>query len=174
MDENNNWNGLMQALVSGSADIALAPLSVMAEREIDVDFTIPYYELVGTTIMMKKDDSEYSLFKFLKVFVFLRKIFQVLEWPVWLCIVAAYLFTSFLLYIFDKFSPYSYSNNREKYKDDPEKREFTLKECLWFCMTSLTPQGLRSPSRENSKAAAKRRRTSPVAWLQRPGGSSVS
>lgn len=53
----------------------------------------------------------------------------------------AYLFTSVLLYIFDRFSPYSYSNNREKYKDDVEKREFTLRECLWFCMTSLTPQG---------------------------------
>ncbi len=59
----------------------------------------------------------------------------------WLCIVAAYVFTSLLLWIFDKFSPYSYSNNREKYRDDPEKREFNLKECLWFCMTSLTPQG---------------------------------
>jgi hypothetical protein len=38
-------------------------------------------------------------------------------------------------------SPYSYTNNKEKYRDDPEKREFTFKECLWFCMTSLTPQG---------------------------------
>lgn len=48
---------------------------------------------------------------------------------------------SFLMYIFDRYSPYSYQNNRDKYKDDEEKREFTIKECLWFCMTSLTPQG---------------------------------
>lgn len=48
---------------------------------------------------------------------------------------------SFLMWIFDRYSPYSYQNNRDKYKDDDEKREFTLKECLWFCMTSLTPQG---------------------------------
>lgn len=49
---------------------------------------------------------------------------------------------SILLWIFDRWSPYSYQNNKEKYKDDPEeeKREFTLKESLWFCMTSLTPQ----------------------------------
>lgn len=45
------------------------------------------------------------------------------------------------MWIFDRYSPYSYQNNREKYLDDDEKREFTLKECLWFCMTSLTPQG---------------------------------
>ncbi|CAJ0583945.1 unnamed protein product, partial [Mesorhabditis spiculigera] len=130
-DLNGNWNGLIGALVSGSADIALAPLSVMAERENDVDFTVPYYDLVGTTILMKKADVEYSLFKFMKV----------LEWPVWLCIVAAYLFTSLLLWVFDRFSPYSYTNNKERYKDDHEKRVFSLKECLWFCMTSLTPQG---------------------------------
>lgn len=45
------------------------------------------------------------------------------------------------MWVFDRYSPYSYQNNRDKYKDDDEKREFTLKECLWFCMTSLTPQG---------------------------------
>lgn len=45
------------------------------------------------------------------------------------------------MWVFDRWSPYSYQNNREKYKDDEEKREFNLKECLWFCMTSLTPQG---------------------------------
>lgn len=49
-------------------------------------------------------------------------------------------FSSFLMYIFDRWSPYSYQNNREKYADDDEKREFTMRECLWFCMTSLTPQ----------------------------------
>lgn len=50
-------------------------------------------------------------------------------------------FHSFLMYIFDRWSPYSYQNNRDKYADDDEKREFNMKECLWFCMTSLTPQG---------------------------------
>lgn len=47
------------------------------------------------------------------------------------------------MYLFDRLSPYSYYNNKEKYKDDDEdeKRDFSLKESLWFCMTSLTPQG---------------------------------
>ena len=44
------------------------------------------------------------------------------------------------MWIFDRWSPYSYQNNMEKYKDDDEKRYFNFKECLWFCMTSLTPQ----------------------------------
>nr|CAD7433710.1 unnamed protein product [Timema monikensis] len=131
MDENGRWDGMIKELVEKRADIALGSLSVMAERENVVDFTVPYYDLVGITILMKKPKAPTSLFKFLTV----------LEQDVWLCILAAYFFTSFLMWVFDRWSPYSYQNNREKYKDDEEKREFNLKECLWFCMTSLTPQG---------------------------------
>ncbi|XP_032516645.2 ionotropic receptor 25a [Danaus plexippus] len=131
MDENGNWNGIIKELMEKRADIGLTSLSVMAERENVVDFTVPYYDLVGITILMKLPRTPTSLFKFLTV----------LENDVWLSILAAYFFTSFLMWVFDKWSPYSYQNNREKYKDDEEKREFTLKECLWFCMTSLTPQG---------------------------------
>ncbi|KAF7490853.1 Glutamate receptor 2 [Sarcoptes scabiei] len=130
-NENGEWTGMIGELYQKKADIALAPISVMAEREIVVDFTVPFYDLVGITILMKKPTVPSHLFKFLTV----------LETNVWLCILAAYFFTSFLMYLFDRLSPYSFHNNREKYKDDEEQRVFTLKECLWFCMTSLTPQG---------------------------------
>ncbi|KAG1654620.1 Ionotropic receptor 25a [Nymphon striatum] len=114
------------------ADIALAPISVMAEREHVVDFTVPYYDLVGITILMKKPKPPTSLFKFLNV----------LETEVWLCILAAYFITSILMFLFDRWSPYSLRNNKEMNKnDDDECRQFNIKECLWFCMTSLTPQG---------------------------------
>lgn len=131
MNENGEWNGMIKELKDKKADIALGTLAVMAERENVVDYTVPYYDLVGVTILMLKSRTRSSLFKFLTV----------LEGDVWLCIMAAYFFTSFLLWIFDRFSPYSYQNNREKYKHSLEKRVFTLKECLWFSMTSLTPQG---------------------------------
>ncbi|KAL0269510.1 UNVERIFIED_CONTAM: hypothetical protein PYX00_007214 [Menopon gallinae] len=131
MDDKGQWNGMIKELIDKRADIGLGSLSVMAERENVIDFTVPYYDLVGITILMKKTKTPTSLFKFLTV----------LENDVWLCILAAYFFTSFLMWVFDRWSPYSYQNNREKYKDDEEKREFNLKECLWFCMTSLTPQG---------------------------------
>ncbi|KAG8222734.1 Ionotropic receptor 25a [Ladona fulva] len=131
MDEQGQWNGMVKELVEKRADIALSSMAVMAERENVIDFTVPYYDQVGITILMKRPQSETSLFKFLTV----------LEKDVWLCILAAYFFTSFLMWVFDRWSPYSYQNNKDKYKDDEEKREFDLKECLWFCMTSLTPQG---------------------------------
>ena len=65
----------------------------------------------------------------------------VLEYSVWICIAGAYFFTSVLLWFFDRSSPYSYRNDPDRYKNDVEKRYFTLKESLWFCITSLTPQG---------------------------------
>ncbi|XP_063992990.1 ionotropic receptor 25a [Diachasmimorpha longicaudata] len=131
MTPDGTWNGMVGELKDKRADIALGTISVMAERENVVDFTVPYYDLVGISILMRKQKAATSLFKFLTV----------LENDVWLCILASYFFTSFLMWLFDRWSPYSYQNNREKYKDDEEKREFSLKECLWFCMTSLTPQG---------------------------------
>lgn len=131
MGADGTWNGMIKELKDKRADIALGTLSVMAERENVVDFTVPYYDLVGISILMQKQKATTSLFKFLTV----------LEHDVWLCILASYFFTSFLMWLFDRWSPYSYQNNKEKYKDDEEKREFSLKECLWFCMTSLTPQG---------------------------------
>lgn len=67
------------------ADIALGAMSVMAERESVVDFTVPYYDLVGISILMKKPKATTSLFKFLTV----------LENDVWMCILGAYFFTRF-------------------------------------------------------------------------------
>lgn len=46
------------------------------------------------------------------------------------------------MWFYERYSPDSYRNNREKYKDhEDENREFNYKECLWFCLMSLTPQG---------------------------------
>ena len=105
---------------------------------------------MGITILMKKVTAPTNLFKFLSV----------LETSVWGCILGAYFVTSVLLWAFDRWSPYSYQNNMKMYEvtgaastrylplstdylvqDDDEQRYFNLKECLWFCMTSLTPQG---------------------------------
>lgn len=43
--------------------------------------------------------------------------------------------------MFDRLNPYSYGKVTKKCFDREVPREFNLKECFWFCMTSLTPQG---------------------------------
>jgi len=97
-ENGDKWDGVVKKLIDNEADVGLGSMPVSAERETVVDFTIPYYNLVGITILMKQHTQPDKLFKFL----------QVLEPNVWLCILAAYFFTSFLMWFFDKFSPYSY------------------------------------------------------------------
>ena len=85
MDEKGEWNGIVRKLIDKQADVGLGSMSVMAERETVIDFTVPYYDLVGITIMMILPSQQPSLFKFLTV----------LETNVWLCILAAYFFTRY-------------------------------------------------------------------------------
>lgn len=96
-----------------------------------------------------------SLFKFMTV----------LRLEVWLSIVAAIICTAFMMWILDKYSPYSAKNNKEAYpyecrwdlfqnlwlaipkhsifikKISILSSDFTLKESFWFALTSFTPQG---------------------------------
>lgn len=131
MNEKGEWDGIVRKLIDKEADIGLGSMSIMNEREMVIDFTSPFYDFVGSSIMMLLPSTPSSLFKF----------YTVLETQVWLCILAAYCATSCLIWFFDRYSPYSYQNNLEKYKDDDERRVFTLTECFWFCLLSLTPQG---------------------------------
>ena len=105
---------------------------------------------------MKKPRRKPHFFKFITV----------LESKVWACITGAYLFTSILLAIFDQFNPQSYKKKKEAkmmLKNQPNEkteeqdeyealttnRVFTFKESLWFCITSLTPQGISDISDRN-------------------------
>lgn len=70
---------------------------------------------------------------------------------------------SFLMWIFDRYSPCSHRIKSKKFADNELKRTFNLKECLWFCMTSLTPQG--GGERPRSKNCSIRRFKSIPIWI---------
>lgn len=68
MNDKGEWNGVVRKLIDKQADIGLGSMSVMAERETVIDFTVPYYDLVGITIMVREfgylrpiDISTYSI-----------------------------------------------------------------------------------------------------------------
>ncbi|KAK0049414.1 glutamate receptor 2 [Biomphalaria pfeifferi] len=132
VDDTGQWSGAIRELIDGRADIAVGPISVMNERETVIDFTVPYYDLVGLTILMKKPKVDYSLVKFLSV----------MDEEVWGCIIGAFVLFSVLICVFDRLSPFSYQNRKSQWRGEGEEpRIFTLKEGIWFCMMSLTPQG---------------------------------
>ena len=109
------WNGLVGELKSGKAHLALAPMAVMAERELVIDFTVPFYDLVGIQILLKKPEVPRDWFKFLTV----------LDMDVWLSITVAYFVTSVVIYLFDRLSPYSHKNTRARISHKPNKRQST-------------------------------------------------
>lgn len=108
-------------------DIAVAPMKMTAEREEVIDFVAPYYEQTGILIglfslifsyvnlnnffeklyfvwnfsvvgaVIRKPVRQTSLFKFMTV----------LRVEVWLSIVGAIVTTSIMLWLLDKYSPYS-------------------------------------------------------------------
>ncbi|XP_053623165.1 ionotropic receptor 25a [Plodia interpunctella] len=126
---NGSWDGVVGDLMRGETDIAVAALTMTAEREEVIDFVAPYFEQTGILIAIRKPIRKTSLFKFMTV----------LRTEVWLSIVAALLLTGFMIWFLDKYSPYSARNNPDAYPYPC--REFTLKESFWFALTSFTPQG---------------------------------
>ena len=53
-EENGKWNGIMGELVNRKADIGIGAITMLADRESVIDFTVPFYDRVGITILMKK------------------------------------------------------------------------------------------------------------------------
>lgn len=100
-----NFNGLTGDLVRGDTDIIIAPLKMTAEREEMMDFVAPYFEQTGILIVMKKPIADTSLFKFMTV----------LRLEVWLSIVGALSTTAIMIWLVDRYSPYSSRNHIYSY-----------------------------------------------------------
>lgn len=98
LQANDSWNGLVKEILDENADIIVTAFSVMSERETVIDYTTPYYDPVGMTVMIRNPGFEYSITKFLNV----------LEGSVWGCILTAFVIVSVFLCLFDHYSPFSY------------------------------------------------------------------
>ena len=61
-------------------------MSVMSDREEDVDFTVPFYDLVGISILMRKHEDGIDLFSFFFIF----------DLEVWLVIISTFFFTGYI------------------------------------------------------------------------------
>lgn len=55
MDSDGKWNGMIGRLVEGTADLALADLTITSVREDAIDFTVPFM-VSGVSILIKKSD----------------------------------------------------------------------------------------------------------------------
>ena len=103
--DTREWDGIIGDLVSGETDFAIAALKMYSEREEYIDFIAPYFEQTGISIVMRKPVRQTSLFKFMTV----------LRLEVWMSIIAALVATAVMIWLLDKYSPYSSKNNKDAY-----------------------------------------------------------
>ena len=82
-----NWKSLFRR-----ADIGVGAIRVNIDREMVIDYTVPYYDMVGFTILIRKV-KEIDIWKFLNV----------MEPEVWCCILGAYFISSLLLWVFERY-----------------------------------------------------------------------
>ncbi|XP_055317645.1 glutamate receptor 1-like isoform X2 [Sitodiplosis mosellana] len=136
-DEVGGWDGMVGEL---EADIAIAPMTITAERERVIDFSKPFMSL-GISIMIKKPIKQNP-----GVFSFLNPLSQ----EIWMCVIFAYVGVSIVLFIVSRFSPQEWrivqlngdvSHISGQVATQPAVNEFSISNSFWFTLGAFMQQG---------------------------------
>ncbi|XP_030385111.1 glutamate receptor 1 [Scaptodrosophila lebanonensis] len=92
------WDGMVGELVRKEADIAIAAMTITAERERVIDFSKPFMSL-GISIMIKKPVKQTP-----GVFSFMNPLSQ----EIWVSVIFSYIGVSIVLFFVSRFSPYEW------------------------------------------------------------------
>jgi ionotropic glutamate receptor len=110
--------------------MAIAPLTITAERERVADFSKPFMEL-GISIMIKRPEKQKpSVFSFM----------EPLSTWIWVCILFAYSGLGLTMFLVSHFSPYEWQID-DSAGGPSFSNDFTLRNCLWFALAALMQQG---------------------------------
>ncbi|XP_055710638.1 glutamate receptor ionotropic, kainate 2-like isoform X2 [Phlebotomus papatasi] len=130
--ENNEWNGMIKELLEYRADLAITDLTITADREGAVDFTMPFMNLGISILYRKPTKLAPSLFSFMSPF----------STEVWLYLGFGYLGVSVCLFILGRISPGEW-DNPYPCVEEPEflENQFSFRNALWFTIGALLQQG---------------------------------
>ncbi|KAJ8910755.1 hypothetical protein NQ315_017212 [Exocentrus adspersus] len=128
----NEWKGMIGQIVKGTADLAVADLTITSEREKAVDFTTPFMHFGIGILYQKALATPPGPVIFASPFSYL----------VWAMIGVAYLAFSTTLFLIARLSPNEWRNPHPCVKE-PEylTNQFAFKNSLWFTMGALMQQG---------------------------------
>ncbi|CAH1273266.1 GRIK2 [Branchiostoma lanceolatum] len=140
--ELQQWNGMVQDVISRTADIAMATLTITAQREEACDFTMPYVDVGLTFIMGKEKSKTYSLLNFLTPF----------ESNLWFMFVVTAVAVGIFQAVINYLSPYGYrpqeqpgqserSKRRRRHEDINAKPPYRLSDAVWQAFTMLVQIG---------------------------------
>ncbi|PVD37587.1 hypothetical protein C0Q70_00183 [Pomacea canaliculata] len=94
-NSDGTWNGLIGMVLNEEIDLAVGPISVTAEREKVVAFTMPYMESAGGMLMKRFEDTTAKMFRTLMPFTF----------NLWMALAGLIVLVSILFGIINRFSP---------------------------------------------------------------------
>ena len=123
---------LLEAVKQQKADIAIADITITKERQLEVDFTMPFLTLGVAILYSKSSAQSKDLFSFMQPF----------HMKVWLLLGTAILGVSLFMYIISRISPYEWVSGHPC-EDEPEEMEnqFSLGNCIWFVLGNIMQQG---------------------------------
>ncbi|XP_078611649.1 glutamate receptor ionotropic, kainate 2-like [Branchiostoma floridae x Branchiostoma japonicum] len=140
--ELKKWNGMVHDVITKTADIAMATLTITAQREEACDFTMPYVDVGLTFIMGKEETKTYSLLNFLTPF----------ERDLWFMFVVTAVAVGIFQAVINYLSPYGYraqeqpgqserSKRRRRHEDLNAKPPYRLSDAVWQSFTMLVQIG---------------------------------
>uniref|UniRef100_A0A4W3I6F7 Glutamate receptor n=1 Tax=Callorhinchus milii TaxID=7868 RepID=A0A4W3I6F7_CALMI len=132
-EPNGTWTGMIGELVTRKADLAVAGLTITAEREKVIDFSKPFMTL-GISILYRVHMSRKpGYFSFLDPF----------SPGVWLFMVLAYLAVSCVLFLIARLTPYEWymPHSCLKGKCNMLVNQYSLGNSLWFPVGGFMQQG---------------------------------
>ncbi|XP_045052731.1 glutamate receptor ionotropic, NMDA 1 isoform X2 [Desmodus rotundus] len=122
------WNGMMGELLSGQADMIVAPLTINNERAQYIEFSKPF-KYQGLTILVKKEIPRSTLDSFMQPF----------QSTLWLLVGLSVHVVAVMLYLLDRFSPFGrFKVNSEEEEEDA----LTLSSAMWFSWGVLLNSGI--------------------------------
>ncbi|KAK3100658.1 hypothetical protein FSP39_023237 [Pinctada imbricata] len=126
-NESGGWTGLIGELVNEHADLALAPMTILEDRQKAVFFTKPFMK-TGLSLMLKRPDKR-------KPGIFSFK--DPLGMDVWICILFGFLSVSVIIFLIGRFSPYEWKHNSV----DGPSEDFGFLNSCWSSLGALMQQG---------------------------------
>ncbi|XP_033110462.1 glutamate receptor 2-like [Anneissia japonica] len=143
------WNGMLKEVLEGEADVAAGPLVKTAEREADIDFTIPF--LRGRIHLLVKHPNHIHDYAF--------NVMYPLGVEVWFIALVVMFFVAALLFAYNHYNPNEwrsiverdsnlYEGDAEMYKVNADN--FNIRNSIWFAVTTIFLQSYDASPRSHA------------------------
>jgi len=127
-----NWNGMIKEVLEGTADFAIADISITSERASAVTFTMPWMNLGISILYVQPRPAPPNLLAFKEPFTN----------KVYMATLLVFVLVTLIIYVLARFSPNQWEEPPNCIKDPEEyENQYTLLNSFWFTMGALMQQG---------------------------------